>query len=79
MKTAISIPDKTYKAAERASKRLGISRSRFYAMAVEKLLESERSHDVSERLNKVYSKQDSRLDPVWMAMQLTSLPPDEGW
>lgn len=80
MKTAVSIPDKIYKAAERASKRMGVSRSRLYTLALEKLLESERSRSVTERLNELYSKEDSSLDPVWMAMQMASLPPeDEGW
>lgn len=80
MKTAISIPDAVYKAAERASKRMGVSRSRLYTMAIERLLESQRSREITESLNEVYKKEDSRLDPVWMAMQMTSLPPeDEGW
>jgi metal-responsive CopG/Arc/MetJ family transcriptional regulator len=80
MKTAISIPDAVYKEAERASKRMGISRSRLYTMAIERLLEAQRSRGITESLNEIYKKEDSRLDPVWMAMQMTSLPPeDEGW
>jgi hypothetical protein len=80
MKTAVSIPEKTFQAAERASKRMGISRSRLYTLAIEKLLETERSSRITEQLNQVYRKEDSRLDPVWMAMQMASLPPeDENW
>lgn len=73
MKTAVSIPDRVFKAAERVSKRLGISRSRLYTLAIEKLLESESSGNITERLNHVYKNQDSRLDPVLMAMQMSSL------
>jgi antitoxin MazE6 len=80
MKTAVSIPDPIYKAAERASKRLGVSRSRLYTMAIERLLETDRCRGVTESLNEIYRKEDSRLDPVWMAMEMTSLPPeDENW
>jgi len=80
MKTAVSIPDPIYKAAERAAKRMSVSRSRLYTMAIERLLETERYRGVTESLNEVYKKEDSRLDPVLMAMQLASLPPeDENW
>lgn len=80
MKTAVSIPDAIYKAAERASKRLGVSRSRLYTMAIERLLETECTRGVTERLNEIYSKEDSRLDPAWMAMQMRSLSAeDESW
>ena len=80
MKTAVSIPDRVYKAAERASKRMGISRSRLYTMAVEKLLAEEGSNAITEQLNEVYRKEDSRLDPVWMSMIAASLPSeDENW
>ena len=80
MKTAVSIPDAIYKAAERASTRLGVSRSRLYTMAIERLLEAECTRGVTERLNEIYSKEDSRLDPAWMAMQMSSLSAeDESW
>ena len=79
MKTAVSIPDKVYRAAERTAKRMGISRSRLYTMAIEKLLAAERYRGVKESLEEVYKTEDSSIDPVLMAMQLASLPPDEGW
>lgn len=80
MKTAVSIPDRVFRAAERASKRMGVSRSRLYTTAIEKLLATEHSTRITEQLNEVYRKEDSRLDPVWTAMQLASLPPeDENW
>lgn len=79
MKTAVSIPDKVYRAAERTAKRMGITRSRLYTIAIEKLLAAERSRGVKESLEEVYKTEDSSIDPVLMAMQLASLPPDEGW
>lgn len=73
MKTAISIPDTVFKAAERTSKRLGMSRSEFYSRAVEAYVNASRAKGVREALDTVYAEEDSSLDPVLMAMQLTSL------
>jgi metal-responsive CopG/Arc/MetJ family transcriptional regulator len=40
MKTSISIPDRIYRAAERAAKRQKVSRSRIYTQAVEAYLKA---------------------------------------
>ena len=77
MKTAVSIPDSVFDAAERTSKRLGVSRSRLYTMAIERLVESQRSRGVQEALDAVYGEQDSRLDRVLAAMQRASIAADE--
>lgn len=80
MKTAISVPDSVYEAAERLSKRLGISRSRFYTMAIERVLEKDPRKGVKEKLDAVYAKRNSRLDRRLAAMQSASLPgEDENW
>lgn len=63
MKTAISIPDPLFDAAERVSKRLGISRSRLYAEALKRFLESERGKRVRDALDAVYANESSELDP----------------
>ena len=73
MKTAISIPDPVFDAAERLSKRLGVSRSRLYTMALEKALESDPRRGVKEKLDAIYAVQDSRLDAGLAAMQSVSL------
>ena len=39
MKTAISLPDETFRRADRAAKRLGLSRSEFFARAAERWLD----------------------------------------
>ena len=80
MKTAISIPDRLFAAAERLSNRLGISRSRFYAMAIEKVLESDARHGIKQALDAVYSQENSRLDPKLANMQSASVfTHDEKW
>ena len=73
MKTAISIPDPVFEAAERAAGRLGISRSELYARAVQAYLDALRKDDVTRRLDDVYASEPSRMDPVLAAMQSRSL------
>ena len=75
MKTAISIPDDIFEGAERIACALGLSRSELYATAVREFIERYRSADVTERLDKVYGKDDSlsRLDERLQALQAYSL------
>ena len=73
MKTAISIPDALFRAAERTSRRLGMSRSEFYSKAVAEFVKMNRAKGVTEALNAVYAEEDSSLDPAFMAVQLGSL------
>jgi metal-responsive CopG/Arc/MetJ family transcriptional regulator len=40
MKTAISLPDTTFQRVDRAAKRLGVSRSEFFARAAERWLDT---------------------------------------
>ena len=75
MKTAISIPDDVFEGAERTASALGLSRSELYATAVREFIERYRSADVTERLDRVYSEDDSlsRLDERLQTMQAYSL------
>ena len=77
MKTAVSIPNAVFDAAEQVSRRLRVSRSRLYTMAIERLLKRERSRGVREALDAVYSKTKSRLDPVLSAIQSASLASED--
>jgi metal-responsive CopG/Arc/MetJ family transcriptional regulator len=63
MKTAVSLPDEIFKQAEATAKKLRVSRSKLYATAISEFLERQRAGSVTERLNRVYSKHDSKLDP----------------
>jgi metal-responsive CopG/Arc/MetJ family transcriptional regulator len=78
MKTAISIPDAIFEAAEETAKRLGISRSRLYTQAVERFVSEVQQADVTERLDQIYSEYSATLDPALTGMQAASLE-DEGW
>ncbi len=57
MKTAISLPDPVFDAAERLSKKRGMSRSEFYATAIQFYVQKENKAGITEQLNRVYATQ----------------------
>ncbi len=73
MKTAVSVPDPLFEAADELADRLGMSRSALYSQAVAEFLERHRSDGVTVRLNEVYSSTSSELDPVLGDSQFASL------
>ncbi len=79
MKTAISIPDATFKSAERLAKRLGISRSQLYSTAIGALIEKYRYSGVTEQLDAVYETNPdaSSLDKGFEALQSQTLDGDD--
>lgn len=79
MKTAISIPEEIFEEAERAARKLGVSRSELYTKAVLDFVERYRRESLTEKLNEVYSDNESisELDPNLTAMQTQSLKRDE--
>jgi metal-responsive CopG/Arc/MetJ family transcriptional regulator len=77
MKTAISIPDEIFEAAEELTKRLGVSRSELFSKAVSSFVKSHRNEGVTDQLNKIYGEEESFLDPVLNRLQHQSLP--EEW
>lgn len=76
MKVAISVPNPTFEAAERVSKKLGVSRSEFYSKAVEKYVEPYRQQDVRDALAEVYGSEPSGVDPVLDELQMEALHED---
>lgn len=73
MKVEISIPASVFQAAERMSRHMRVSRSRFYAKAVEAYTKAKLEDDITKRLNRVYSKHPSKLDSVLEAASLEVL------
>ncbi len=75
MKTAISIPDATFVAADTLAKRLGLSRSELYATAVARFVELNHAAGVSQRLNAVYDvvAESGRLEAVMDIAAVASL------
>ncbi len=77
MKTAVSVPDELFRLAETTARRLRVSRSQLYATALAEYLRRQQSDTITERLNKVYSQQQAKLELPLLHAQLTSL--DKDW
>ncbi len=73
MKVALSIPDELFESAETLTKRLGVSRSHLYATALAEFVAKNRGRKITERLNTLYSAEDSRLPPAVRRLQSRSL------
>ena len=78
MKTAISIPDPVFEAAEELARRLGKSRSQVYAEALRQYLERH-DQDMTRRLNEAFdaAPELAELAPVLKEMQYRSLPKED--
>ena len=80
MKTAISIRDEVFEAAECTAQALGLSRSQLYTRAVSEFVARHRAEDVTARLDAVYGDDGSSasdLDHVLTTLQSLSLPPED--
>jgi metal-responsive CopG/Arc/MetJ family transcriptional regulator len=77
MKTAISVPDRLFSAADALARKLGMSRSRLYTTAVAEYLAKHQAAKVTERLNATYSAQPSQLDPALRRAQRRALARSE--
>ncbi|MCB0115409.1 MAG: hypothetical protein KDD84_15020 [Caldilineaceae bacterium] len=73
MKTAISIPDPIFQAAEAYALEQGLSRSELYARAIELYLQQHRYQGVIEALDQIYAAEHSAVDPDLKAAQLKAL------
>ena len=56
MKTAISLPDDTFRRVDRAAKRLGVSRSEFFARAAENWLGALEDDGTTEAINRAIAR-----------------------
>ena len=54
MKTAVSLPERLYKDAEKAAKSMGIPRSQLFAKALEEYISHHKRDRVTEKLNEIY-------------------------
>lgn len=78
MKVALSIPDDVFESAETLGKRLGVSRSRLYATALAEFVAKHRGRKTTERLNAVYSTEESGVDETTRRLQHRSID-RESW
>jgi antitoxin MazE6 len=78
MKVAVSIPEDLFDSAESLGKRLGVSRSRLYATALAEFLAKHQGRKTTERLNRVYAQEESRLETPLRRLQARSVD-GESW
>lgn len=77
MKTAISVPDKVFSRAERFAHNHKMSRSALFTIAVDEYIQRHRQDNITQKLNEVYSEEESSLDPVVHELQMLSLPKED--
>ena len=73
MKTAISVPDRVFRAAERHARRAKKSRSQLYADALAEYLARHAPDDVTEAMNRVADELDAPLDAFVAAAAVRTL------
>ena len=78
MKTAISLPDKLFKQGESTARKLKVSRSQLYATALKEFLDRQKADAITEKLNEVYSREPSELDPAFARAQFEAIG-EERW
>jgi hypothetical protein len=75
MKTAVSLPDPIFEAAEQLARRMRLSRSELYAKAIATFVAEHRGRGVTALLNQVYGAdgEGSDLDPIVGKLQRRSI------
>lgn len=77
MKTAISIPDPIFQAADSLANRLGVGRSEFYSKAIEAFIEQNKNRDATARLNQVFASESNSFGDDYYNLQRQSLNREE--
>jgi predicted transcriptional regulator len=73
VKTAVSLPNEVFQAAERLARERGLTRSSLYAQALEAFLEANEIDPLTEAINRVADRADTRLDPGLKRLQEATL------
>lgn len=76
-KTAVSVPNQLFEAAEQFARQQKMSRSELYSKAIAEYLASHREEAVTAALDAVYVDEPAQLDEVIQQLQAASLPEDE--
>ena len=81
MKTAVSLPDSLFEAAEKTAEKLGIPRSQLFAKALEEFIYNHEASEITDKLNEVYSKVNTNEDEYHLASlnALRALTKDDAW
>ena len=81
MKTAVTIPDPLFAAADALAVRSGLSRDELYARAlaayVERTAERPTDEEITARLNQIYSPDETAPDELLTRAQALSIPRED--
>jgi hypothetical protein len=72
-KTGITIPEAVFESAQKLARKMNMSLSEFYTVALTSYIAGQQAGDVTEALNHVYQTERSELDSVLINVQLASL------
>lgn len=73
MKAEISVPNPLFEAAQRLSQELGMSLSEFCVAALTAYIDVHQKSDITKKLDEVYTKEKSALEPDLLAIQIASI------
>lgn len=79
MKTAVSIPDQLFMAADKLAEDLGTTRSGLYARALADFIARRRADLITDQINEAYPEPGPGLDPILKKLQARALRDDEVW
>lgn len=77
MKTAISVSDDVFEMSEKLAKKFKVSRSKVFAMGIEKLAKECGDDEIIANLNEYYRKEKAEIDANIVKMAAFSLPKEE--
>ena len=78
MTTTIQIPNPVYESAEQLARKLDVSLSELYTVALSAYVNAHQLEDVTEALHQVYETESSTLEPELVALQVASIG-NETW
>ena len=73
MNAAISIPNPIFETCKQLSQKLGMSLDEFCTVALTAYIAEQQTTDVTDKLNQVYKRESSSIDPVLLKIQVASL------
>lgn len=76
MKGAVSLINSIFEIAKKITQCLGISLSGFQLRVVSVFIVEHNDHDITEALNKIYSKETSSIDSILQNLQIISMQND---
>ena len=73
MKTAVSLPDRLFRAADRLAKQRGISRSQLYSEALQQYLQRNDEQALTDAVNRALAGVNRDPDPAMQAAQVAAM------